>query len=60
MSHISSWYEYIKETNLGTGLVFDRIINYDKTPSKSFRYFIAKKLISLEVQKELLDELNGI
>lgn len=57
LSHISSCYEYI-EINLGTGLVFDRIVNYDKTPSKSFRYFIAKKLISLEVQKELLDELN--
>jgi hypothetical protein len=56
-SHISSCYEYVK-TNLGDGLVFDRIVNYDKTPCKSFRYFIAKKMISLEVQKELIDELK--
>jgi hypothetical protein len=57
LSYISSCYEYIK-TNLGDGLVFDRIVNYDKTPCKSFRYFIAKKIISFEVQKELLDELK--
>lgn len=57
LSHISCCYTYV-ETNLGTGLIFDRVVNYDKTPSKSFRYFIANKLISLELQKELLDELK--
>lgn len=57
LSHIALCYEYVN-TNLGDGLIFDRVLNYDKTPVKSFRYFIAKKLINLDTQKKLLDELN--
>ena len=39
-------------TNLGDGLIFDRVLNYDKTPVKSFRYFIAKKLINLDTNSK--------
>ncbi|MCG3711428.1 YrbL family protein [Aliarcobacter butzleri] len=58
LSYISSCYEYVK-TNLGKGLVFDRVLNYDKTSSKSFRYLIANKMINLEEQKILLSELKN-
>lgn len=47
------------KTNLGKGLVFDRVLNYDKTSSKSFRYLIANKMINLEEQKILLSELKN-
>ena len=34
LSHIALCYEYVN-TNLGDGLIFDRVLNYDKTPVKS-------------------------
>ncbi|WP_419767112.1 YrbL family protein [Arcobacter sp.] len=56
--HIANCYGYIK-TNKGEGLVFDRILNYDNTPAKSFRYMVANKILSLDEQKILLDELKN-
>jgi len=55
--HIASCYEYV-ETSLGLGLIFDKVVDYNNEASKSFRYFMAKKIISLEKQRELLDELQ--
>jgi len=57
LKHIAQCYEYV-DTNLGTGLVCDRIVNYDQSVSKSFRYFMAKKIITLEHQQKLLNELK--
>jgi len=57
LSQITNCYGY-ENTNLGEGLVFDRVIDFDKTPSKSFRYYLANKLIPLDEQKELITELK--
>lgn len=46
------------QTNKGKGLVFQRVLDYDKTPSKSFRYMLANKLISQEYQRKLIEQLK--
>ncbi len=57
LSYISSCYNYV-DTNLGKGLIFDRVLNHDKTLPKSFENIVSNKIISLEKQKKLLDELK--
>lgn len=57
LSQITNCYGYVN-TNLGEGLVFDRVLDNDGTPSKSFRYYLANKLIPLDEQKELIAELK--
>ncbi|WP_052502698.1 YrbL family protein [Halarcobacter anaerophilus] len=57
LSHLTNCYGFIK-TDKGEGLVFDRVLNYDKTPAKSFRYMVANKILSLEEQKILINELK--
>ena len=57
LSSVTDCYGYV-QTNLGEGLIFDRVIDYDGTPSKSFRYYLANKLISEELQQQLLEELK--
>lgn len=57
LSLITNCYGYVN-TNLGEGLVFDRVLDFDLTPSKSFRYYIAQKLISMKEQEELLKDLK--
>lgn len=57
LSFITDCYGYV-ETNFGKGLIFDRVLNYDRTTPKSFRYLIANNIIALEEQKLLLDELK--
>ncbi len=57
ISHITNCYGYIM-TNLGKGLVFERVFDYDNKPSKSFRYMIANQLIDEKEQRKLLDELK--
>ncbi len=56
-SCITSCYGFV-QTNKGEGLVFDRVLDYDKTPSKSFRYMLANKLISQDYQKVLINDLK--
>lgn len=56
-SHTTDCYGYIK-TNLGQGLIFDRVLDFDGTPSKSFRYYVAHKLIPLDEQQKLINQLK--
>lgn len=56
-SHLVQCYDYI-ETNKGKGLVFDRVLDYDGQASKSFRYYLANKLIPIDEQKKLLEEFR--
>jgi len=58
LSHIVDCYGF-EPTNLGQGLVFDRVIDYDGTPSKSFRYYLAKKLIDSDYQRVLIEQLKN-
>lgn len=58
ISMLTDCYDYVK-TNLGKGLVFDRVLDFDGEPSKSFRYYLANKIIPLSEQKELIRELKN-
>lgn len=57
LSLLTQCYGYVK-TNLGVGLVFDRVLDFDYTASKSFRYYIANKLIPVDHQHQLLRTLQ--
>ena len=57
LSSITDCYGYVK-TNIGKGLVFDRVLDFDGVPSKSFRYYLANKLIPLKEQEILINELK--
>ena len=56
-SHITRCYGWVN-TNLGKGLVFDRIVNFDGLTSKQLTYFLQNKLLSNNIEKELLSELK--
>ncbi len=57
LSYVTDCYGYVN-TNLGKGLVFDRVMDYNGTPSKSFRYYLANKIIPLDEQEDLINELK--
>ena len=57
LSQVARYYGQIN-SNLGHGLVYERITDYNNQPSKSFRYYVANKLIPQEIQKELIEELK--
>lgn len=57
MSHIAKCYGYIN-TNLGKGLVYERIMDFDGTATNSFRFYIANKLLSKQIQEQLIQELK--
>lgn len=56
-SHLPVYYGKIN-TNLGNGLVYERVLDYDNKESKSFKYYIANRLISYEIQRELIGGLG--
>ena len=56
-SHITKCYYWL-ETNLGKGLVFHRILNYDNTNALGFQYFLKNKKFSFKEENELLEELR--
>ncbi|AXH11865.1 YrbL family protein [Halarcobacter bivalviorum] len=58
LSQITDCYGYVS-TNLGKGLIFDRVLDFDGTPSKSFRYYLANKIIPLAEQELLITELKN-
>lgn len=58
LSQITDCYGYVS-TNLGKGLVFDRVLDFDGTASKSFRYYLANKIIPLAEQELLITELKN-
>ena len=58
LSYISSCYNYV-DTNLGKGLVFERVIDYDGKDSKYFKYYLKKHFFSEDQEKNLLNELKN-
>ncbi len=58
LSHIIDCYGFIS-TNLGEGLVFDRALDYDGKPTKSFRYMVANKMLTIKEQRKLIEELKN-
>ncbi len=57
LSMIACCYDYV-DTNLGKGLIFDKVLNYDETLSSSFRDLIMNRVITFAEQKVLLNELK--
>ena len=57
LSQVAHYYGQI-DSNLGSGLIYENIMDYDNNPSKSFRYYVANKLISQDIQKELIEDLR--
>ena len=56
-SHIVRCYGFI-DTNLGKGLVFDRVLDYDGEQSRCFRYTVLKKILTREHELKLVEELK--
>jgi hypothetical protein len=56
-SHLPKCYGFV-ETNLGQGLVFDYIINYDGTPAPTLRNAILHKKITQDEELNLLHDLK--
>lgn len=46
------------ETNLGEALSYELITDFDNTISKSFKYYMANRLISYDLQKKLIEQLE--
>lgn len=56
-SHIARCYNFV-ETNLGDGLVFDKVFDYDGKISSSFRQLLIEKKFSKEEEIKLIEELK--
>lgn len=57
LAHLTDCYGFI-DTNYGKGLIFDRVLDFDGVASKSFRYYLANKIIPFKEQEFLLSELK--
>lgn len=58
LTYVTDCYGYV-QTSLGQGLVFDRALDYNGEPSKSFRYMVAYKKLDLSQQKALIMQLKA-
>jgi hypothetical protein len=58
LSHIAKYYGKVS-TNLGDGLIYERVLNYDGSETKSLRYSMVYKTIPLNILEELLQELKN-
>ena len=56
--HIPRMYNRV-ETNKGSGLVFDSIVDYTGNVSKTFEEFVKSKQLNTVAEKRCLDELHG-
>ena len=57
LTQVAQYYGEI-DSNLGSGLVYERIMDYNNEASKSFRYYVANKLIKQDIQQKLIEELR--
>ncbi|MCD4667681.1 MAG: PhoP regulatory network YrbL family protein [Sulfurimonas sp.] len=57
LSQVAHYYGQVN-SNLGSGLVYERIMDYDNNSSKSFRYYVTNRSIPKKIQKELIEELR--
>lgn len=55
--HIAIYFGKVK-TNLGEGLVFERIIDFDNQASKQLTYYIKNHMLTTVKEKKLLNELK--
>ncbi|PRM91309.1 hypothetical protein CJ672_09860 [Arcobacter cryaerophilus gv. occultus] len=57
-THIAKCFGFVN-TNLGKGLVFEKIVNFNKTASLSFSKVIENNLLSEKTEIELINELKN-
>ncbi|AXH10230.1 hypothetical protein CP960_03695 [Malaciobacter halophilus] len=56
-THLTKCIGFIN-TNLGQGLIFDRVLDYNNKQSSSFKDFLQNKLLSNEEENRLVEELK--
>lgn len=56
-THITRCYDWVN-TNIGEGLVFDRICDFNGQNSKQLTYYLKNKLLSIECLNLLLNDLK--
>ncbi|RXJ81196.1 YrbL family protein [Arcobacter sp. F2176] len=57
LKYLSKCFGFI-DTNLGKGLVFERILDFDETPSVSFKFYLEEKLLDRLSEKKLINDLK--
>lgn len=55
--HITKCFGWV-DTNLGKGLVFERVLNYDNSIPKQLTHFLQHKIFTIEEETLLLNELK--
>jgi len=58
LSHLTKCYGFV-DTNLGNGLVFERVRDYNNNPSKSFRVYLEENIFTKEEEDKLVSELKN-
>ncbi|RLA82595.1 MAG: hypothetical protein DRG78_06760 [Epsilonproteobacteria bacterium] len=56
LSHIAKYYGEV-DTNIGTGLIYEKIMDYDNKETKSLRYYVAKNQLPNNIDN-LIDNLK--
>jgi hypothetical protein len=56
--HITKCYGFV-DTNLGKGLVFDRVFDYTNEQSKSFKEYVLNSSLPIDTEKKLIEELKN-
>lgn len=56
--HITKCYGFV-DTNLGKGLVFDRVLDYTNDQSKSFKEYVLNSSLPIDTEKKLIEELKN-
>lgn len=57
ITNITKCYDYV-DTNFGKGLVFDKVLDFDGSISRSFLDFIMKEIVDKDIQDRLVKELK--
>lgn len=57
LTHLSKCYGIVS-TNIGEGLVYDYVLDYDLKASKTFKYFLENKIFSKSIELKLVDDLK--
>ena len=57
LKYLSKCFGFV-DTNLGEGLVFERILDFDNTPSKSFKVYLQNKSFNKLLENSLVNNLK--
>jgi len=57
LNHLTKCYGFI-DTNLGRGLIYERLKDYDNKPSQSFKMYLEENIFTKEEEYKLVRELK--